>query len=90
MRWSRDPTGRFPERPYYLQEELDSLSEGWVVSFLRERHGAAEFPVSTEDLTVMIESDTSDLDQYADLSSEGGKAKRCRDSPFSTLTKSPW
>ena len=71
MRWTKDLTGRFPERPYYPQEVLDSLSEEWVVGFLVERYGKAEFPVSTEDLTVMIECDTSDLDQYADLSGEG-------------------
>ena len=71
MRWTKDLTGRFPERPYYPQEVLDSLSEEWVVGFLVERYGKAEFPVSTEDLTVMIECVTSDLDQYADLSGEG-------------------
>ena len=71
MRWIKDPTGRFPERPYYPQEDLDSLSEEWIVGFLQERYGKAEFPVSTADLTVMIECDTSDLDQYADLSGEG-------------------
>ena len=71
MRWIQDPTGRFPERPFYPQEDLDSLSEGWIVGFLLERYGKAEFPVSTDDLTVMIEGDTSDLDQYADLSEEG-------------------
>ena len=71
MRWTKDPTGRFPERPYYPREVLDSLSEEWIVGFLVERYGKAEFPVSTEDLTVMIECDTSDLDQYADLSEEG-------------------
>ena len=71
MMWIKDPTGRFPERPFYPQEDLDRLSEGWIVSFLVERYGKAEFPVSTEDLTVMIEGDTSDLDQYADLSGEG-------------------
>ena len=69
--WIKDPTGRFPERPFYRQEDLDSLSEGWIVGFLMERYGKAKFPVSTEDLTVMIERDTSDLDQYADLSEEG-------------------
>ena len=75
MRWIKDPTGRFPERPYYPQEDLDSLSEEWIVGFLTERYGKAEFPVSTEDLTVMIECDTSDLDQYADLSDEGGEVQ---------------
>ena len=71
MMWINDSTGRFPERPFYPQEDLDRLSEEWIISFLVERYGRAEFPVSTEDLTVMIEGDTSDLDQYADLSGEG-------------------
>ena len=71
IRWIKDPTGRFPERPYYRQGDLDSLSEEWIVGFLLETYGKAEFPVSTEHLTVMIECDTSDLDQYADLSEEG-------------------
>ncbi len=73
MRWVKDTTGRFPVRPYYPQEDLDSLSEEWIIGFLCERYGEAEFPVSTADLTVMIECDTSDLDQYADLSAEGGE-----------------
>ena len=70
MKWIPDSTGRFQERPYYPQKELDDLSEHWVISFLVDQHGKAEFPISTEDLTVMIESDTSDVDHYADLSSE--------------------
>ena len=75
MKWIPDSTGRFHERPYYPQKELDDLSEGWVVGFLVERYGKAEFPISTEDLTVMIESDTSDVDHYADLSSEEGEGE---------------
>ena len=70
MKWIPDSTGRFQERPYYLRQELDDLSEDWVVSFLVDRYGRAEFPISTEDISVMIESDTSDVDHYADLSSE--------------------
>ena len=70
-RWIKDPTGRFPERPFYRQEDLDTLSERWVVGLLFEKYGKADFPVSTEDLTVMVECDTSDFDQYADLSEEG-------------------
>ncbi len=71
VKWVKDPTGRFPERPFFRQEHLDRLSEDWVVSFLVDMYGKADFPVSTEDLTVMIEGETSDLDQYADLSKEG-------------------
>ena len=71
MRWLKDPTGRFPERPYYDVKELDDLSEGFIVNFLREKYGGVTFPISTDDLTVLIENDTSDLDQYTDLASEG-------------------
>ena len=71
MKWLKDPTGRFPERPYYDVEELHNLSEGLIFNFLRGKYGGVAFPVSTEDLTVLIESDTSDLDQYANLASEG-------------------
>ena len=71
MIWLKDPAGRFPERPYYDVEELDDLSEELILKFLREKYGRAAFAVSTGDLTVLIENDTSDLDQYADLASEG-------------------
>lgn len=71
MKWLKDPTGRFPERPYYDAEELDNLSEDLIVNFLHGKYGEVSFPVSTEDLTILIESETSDLDQYADLTSEG-------------------
>ena len=50
VRWIKDSTGRFPERPYFSQGDLDGLSEEWIVGFLIEMHGKAEFPVSTEDL----------------------------------------
>ena len=70
MRWIKDTTGRFPERPFYSLEELDDLSESWILGFLLDRYGQTDFPVSTEDLTVMIESETSDLDQFADLTEE--------------------
>ena len=71
MKWIKDNTGRFPERPFYDQEELDYLSKELVMGFLRGRYRHASFPVSTEDLTVLVENHTSDLDQYADLNSEG-------------------
>ena len=72
MKWIKDQTGRFPERPYYDLAELDNLIEGLICDFLRERHRAVAFPVSTNDLTVLIESYASDLDQYADLTAEEG------------------
>ena len=71
MKWVPDETGRFEWRPYYEQGELDAECEQVVSAFLTARYGAARFPVSTDDLTVMIERDASDLDLYSDLSGEG-------------------
>jgi len=71
MRWGRDNTGRCTQRPYYGQSELDALCEGIVVEFLRGTHGEVRYPISTDDITNLIESEVDDLDLYADLRAEG-------------------
>jgi hypothetical protein len=71
MKWVADASGRFDYRPHYEQAELDGECELLVSKFLVARHGTICFPISTDDLSVMIEHDTSDLDMYADLSREG-------------------
>lgn len=71
MKWVKDLTGRFPERPHYEAAELNQECEALVSSFLKSRHGAVKFPISTDDLTVLVEQYTSDLDMGADLSEEG-------------------
>lgn len=67
----RDKTGRFQERPHYTPDELDRECEHIITNHLRRLHGRAQFPVDTDDLTKLIESDAEDLDLYADLSSHG-------------------
>lgn len=71
MKWVPDSTGRFHWRPYYDQAELDSECERLVANFLRRKYGVIRFPLSTDDLSVMIEQEVSDLDLYADISVEG-------------------
>jgi hypothetical protein len=70
MKWVQDRTGRFAKRPHYLPEELDEECERIILEFLKLKHGKVEFPVRTDDLTVLIEQ-KADLDSYADLSGEG-------------------
>jgi len=70
MKWVRDKTGRFSQRPHYLPEELDTECERAILAFLKKKYGKAEFPIKTDDLTVFIE-EQADLDNYADLSGEG-------------------
>lgn len=69
--WSIDKSGRFPQRLFLRTAEIDRDCERLVTAFLQERHGEVRFPLSTDDLTVLVEQHSSSLDQYADLSDEG-------------------
>lgn len=71
MGWLVDKSGRFPQRLYLRPAEIDRDCERLVTAFLQERHGEVRFPLSTDDLTVLVERYSSSLDQYADLSDEG-------------------
>lgn len=71
MKLVPDATGRFVKRPHYTPGELDTECELLVSSFLRERHGNAAYPITTDDLTVFIEKEAQDLDLFADLSEFG-------------------
>ena len=67
MKWVRDKTGRFRQRPHYRPDELEQLCDDAMSRFLRDRHGRVAFPVSTGDLTVFLERDVDDLDNGCDL-----------------------
>jgi hypothetical protein len=67
LKWTRDNTGRFRQRPHYRDAELEQICEDALSRFLNARHGKAVFPVTTSDLTVMIEQAVDDLDSYSDL-----------------------
>lgn len=70
MKWVPDRTGRFAQRPHYAPEELDAECERVIAAFLRKKYGKVEYPVKTDDLTLLIE-EQADLDSYADLAGEG-------------------
>ncbi len=71
MKYVRDTTGRFSQRPHYKPEELDRECEAIITEFLKYKRGKIEFPITTDDLTLLIERDTEDFDPYADLSMYG-------------------
>ncbi len=75
MKWVRDTTGRFQKRPHYSPEELDAECEKIVTDFLVQKHGRAVFPLSTNDLTCLLERDIKSLDLYADFSEEEGQVE---------------
>lgn len=69
--WVRDTTKRFRERPYYQAHEIDRECEILVSGFLHRHRGKIQYPITTDDLTVLIEQHVRDLDLYADLSADG-------------------
>ena len=71
MRWIADRTRRFQQRPYYAEHELDEQCQEIVAGFLKAKYGSAAYPITTDDLTVMIERDVAELDLYANLAGEG-------------------
>jgi len=71
VKYVRDTTGRFSQRPHYKPEELDRECEQIVNQFLTQRYGKIEFPIQTDDLTLLIEQVTEDFDPYVDLSHYG-------------------
>ena len=75
MKWVRDTTGRFQQRPHYLAEDLDVECEKIVSDFLLQKHGVVAFPISTDDLTCLLERDIESLDLYADFSEEEGQVE---------------
>ena len=71
MKWVVDTSGRFDWRPYYEKEELDVECERIISTYLENKSGKVRYPIPTDDLAVIVEQDSSDLDLYADLSREG-------------------
>ena len=71
VKYVRDITGRFQQRPHYEPNDLDIECEGIIKSFLKALHGEIKYPVQTEDLKKLIERDrrnpTSDhlIQQFA-------------------------
>lgn len=73
QRWVSDATGRFAKRPHYSPEQLDSECERVVNDFLADQHRRIEFPISTDDLTILLEQAVEDVDLYTDFSSDEGE-----------------
>lgn len=79
MKMIRDRTGRFNQRPFYHPSELDTECERTVSEFLQKVHGKVRLPISTDDLTKLLEENVRDLDLYADLSSLGANVEGVTD-----------
>ena len=71
VRMIPDDTGRFARRPYYAARELDDECERLVSELLLKRYQRVDYPIATDDLTVLIEMHEAELDSYADLSVYG-------------------
>jgi hypothetical protein len=63
-----DRSGLLGRRPTYTPAEIDAICEERIEAFLRMKYGTIGYPISTDDLTILIEQDVDYLDLYADLS----------------------
>ncbi len=70
MKWIPDRSGRLSQRPHYEPREIDQECEAFMAAFLQGKYGIVTYPVSTNDLTILLEQETDDLDLYADLTTE--------------------
>ena len=71
MKWIPDPTGRFPHRPFFEEGEIDRECEAVMTKFLSDKHGSVSYPISTNDLTILLEQKAGIVDLYANLSNYG-------------------
>ena len=71
MKFIADTSGRFGQRPYYNQTELDWECESVITQFMTELYGKLLLPIPSDALTKLIERDADDLDLYSDLEGEG-------------------
>lgn len=77
--WVDDRTGRFGKRPYYREKDLDRACEVMVRRLLQDKVGCVRFPLTTDELFVLVEQHVSDLDVYADLTDEGFEVEGATD-----------
>lgn len=67
MKWIKDKTGRFPQRPFYSKEEMDDTCEAIVSDFLLEKYRRVVYPITTDDLEILLEQRVDQVDFYAEL-----------------------
>jgi hypothetical protein len=75
MNWAWDQTHRFRMRPNYSAEELDAQSEAILFEYLQKKRGAVSFPVATDDLSSLLESEVHSLQSDRSLSKERGEVE---------------
>ena len=67
MRWLRDASGRFPRRPHYEVAELESVCSDLLLELRQRRVRTDAYPLTVDDLAVLVERHAADLDLYAEL-----------------------
>lgn len=71
MKWLSDPTRRFVERPHFLESEIQQRVDAALAMCFVGR--APSFPISDQNLDLIVDSLTSHYDPHADLQSRLGE-----------------
>lgn len=67
MRYKKDTTGRFDQRPHFEPDDIEDLCQKTLFDFIGNTIGSVQCPISTDILTKLIESLTEDLDLFTNM-----------------------
>lgn len=67
VRWIRDATGRFEQRPFYTEAELEDACDALVADHHARRSLPLTYPIPTNELLILLESVATTVDIYSDL-----------------------
>jgi Zn-dependent peptidase ImmA (M78 family) len=71
LRYTKDTTGRFDQRPHFDPEEIENLCQKAFSDYIGETIGSVQYPITTDILTKFIESLTEDYDSFANMAEHG-------------------
>ncbi len=87
MKYIPDKTGKFPQRIFFDDGELDTECDKIITNFLLAKYNSVKFPISTDDLISLIEKEMK-LDVYAALQEgEEGKTDFKKDRPEISISE---
>jgi Zn-dependent peptidase ImmA (M78 family) len=67
LRYTKDTTGRFDQRPHFEPDDIEDLCQKTLFGFVATTIGSLQYPISTDILTKLIESLTEDLDLFTNM-----------------------
>jgi hypothetical protein len=65
--WIKDATGRFAQRPFYAEDELEDRCDAVIASHYDRRGLSLSYPIPTNELVILLETMATTVDIYSEL-----------------------